>query len=351
MEDYGFRAVIAPSFADIFRSNALKNGILPIALSAAEVDLLFEATYAQEGYRLQINLETCSITLPDGAIWHFEVDAFRRDCLMKGLDDIGITLEVRARSNPLSNGMKSVFPGCFRIFVCETSDSAVARRWHRPRGRSRGEEILEVVEALRAATRVPEANLGGAAIDAEGTATASTQAAAREADAILLGAVGGPQWDSLPAAQRPERGLLAIRADLDLFCNLRPALLFPELAGASSLRAERVAGLDVLIVRELTGGIYFGEPRGISSERTGFEKASIPTATTKTKSAVSADWPLRRRASAAVAYVPSIKRMCLRSRCCGERSWSLCGPSFQTYPCLTCMSTTRRCSSCENPSS
>ena len=86
-------------------------------------------------------------------------------------------------------------------------------------------------------------------------------------------------------------------------------------------------------------------------ERTGFEKASIPTATTKTKSAVSADWPLRRLASAAVAYVPSIKRMCWRSRCCGERSWSLCGPSFQTYPCLTCMSTTRRCSLCENPSS
>ena len=69
MEDYGFRAVIAPSFADIFRSNALKNGILPIALSASEVDLLFEATYAHEGYRLQIDLETCSITLPDGAIW------------------------------------------------------------------------------------------------------------------------------------------------------------------------------------------------------------------------------------------------------------------------------------------
>lgn len=132
-------------------------------------------------------------------------------------------------------------------------------------------KVLEVVGkryALQLEFR--EANLGGAAIDAEGTAyPASTQAAAREADAILLGAVGGPQWDSLPAAQRPERGLLAIRADLDLFCNLRPALLFPELAGASSLRAERVAGLDVLIVRELTGGIYFGEPRGISVREDG----------------------------------------------------------------------------------
>ena len=132
-------------------------------------------------------------------------------------------------------------------------------------------KVLEVVaerHALQLEFR--EANLGGAAIDAEQRAyPASTQAAAKEADAILLGAVGGPQWDTLPAAERPERGLLAIRADLDLFCNLRPALLFPELAGASSLRTERVAGLDLLIVRELTGGIYFGEPRGISVREDG----------------------------------------------------------------------------------
>jgi len=83
------------------------------------------------------------------------------------------------------------------------------------------------------------------------------------ADAILLGAVGGPKWDNLPAAERPERGLLAIRAALDLFANLRPAILFPQLASASSLKPDLVAGLDILIVRELTGGIYFGEPRGI----------------------------------------------------------------------------------------
>ena len=110
-----------------------------------------------------------------------------------------------------------------------------------------------------------EANLGGVAIDRDGVAyPETTRALAREADGILLGAVGGPKWDSLPAEARPERGLLAIRSDLDLFCNLRPAMLFPELAKASSLRAELVSGLDILIVRELTGGIYFGEPRGIS---------------------------------------------------------------------------------------
>ena len=93
MDDFGFRAVIAPSFADIFRSNALKNGILPVTLSAAQVDTLFAALYGEVGYSLTIDLEACMVSLPNGEQWGFEVDAFRRDCLLKGLDDVGITLE------------------------------------------------------------------------------------------------------------------------------------------------------------------------------------------------------------------------------------------------------------------
>lgn len=121
-----------------------------------------------------------------------------------------------------------------------------------------------------------EALVGGAAIDATGAALpAETMALCEKADAILLGAVGGPKWDSLPPAERPEKaGLLAIRSKLDLFGNLRPALLYPQLADASSLKPELVAGLDILIVRELTGGIYFGQPRGIreleGGERQGY---------------------------------------------------------------------------------
>ena len=108
------------------------------------------------------------------------------------------------------------------------------------------------------------ADLGGVAIDRWGTPLPDeTLAAARAADAVLLGAVGGPKWDSLPTAERPEKGLLGLRAGLDLFANLRPAMLFAPLADASSLKASLVAGLDILIVRELTGGIYFGEPRGV----------------------------------------------------------------------------------------
>jgi 3-isopropylmalate dehydrogenase len=104
--------------------------------------------------------------------------------------------------------------------------------------------------------------LGGAAYEKYGTPLADeTLERARKADAILLGAVGGPQWDNLDRPLRPEMGLLKIRSQLGLFGNLRPALLYPQLAGASSLKPEIVAGLDILIVRELTGGIYFGSPR------------------------------------------------------------------------------------------
>ncbi|SDR78658.1 3-isopropylmalate dehydrogenase [Pseudomonas oryzae] len=104
--------------------------------------------------------------------------------------------------------------------------------------------------------------LGGAAYEKYGSPLADeTLERARKADAILLGAVGGPQWDNLDRPLRPEMGLLKIRSQLGLFGNLRPALLYPQLAGASTLKPEVVAGLDILIVRELTGGIYFGSPR------------------------------------------------------------------------------------------
>ncbi|NCF09148.1 MAG: 3-isopropylmalate dehydrogenase [Gammaproteobacteria bacterium] len=109
-----------------------------------------------------------------------------------------------------------------------------------------------------------EALIGGSAYDATGTPLPdATLELCREADAILLGAVGGPKWEPLDYSVRPERGLLGLRAELDLFANLRPAILYPQLAEASSLKADIVAGLDILIVRELTGGIYFGQPRGV----------------------------------------------------------------------------------------
>ena len=117
MEDYGFRAVIAPSFADIFCSNALKNGLLPIVLSAAQVEALFAALYAEEGFRLSIDLQAGIITLPNGEQWPFEVDAFRRDCLLSGLDDIGITLERSEAIRTFERRHQQRFPWLFEDIV------------------------------------------------------------------------------------------------------------------------------------------------------------------------------------------------------------------------------------------
>ena len=140
-------------------------------------------------------------------------------------------------------------------------------------------EAVRLLEALKGDhgldVELEQGLIGGAAVDRAGKPLPDeTLAKAREADAILLGAVGGPKWDKIDRPLRPERGLLAIRSELNLFANLRPAILYPQLAEASALRPEVVAGLDIIIVRELTGDIYFGQPRGIRTldcgEREGF---------------------------------------------------------------------------------
>jgi 3-isopropylmalate dehydrogenase len=141
------------------------------------------------------------------------------------------------------------------------------------------EQALRVVQALGkeglAIETVP-ALVGGAAYDAHGDPLPpQTLEVCESARAILFGAVGGPRYDQLPRAKRPEQGLLRLRKHFDLFANLRPAIVYPELAHASTLRADVVAGLDLLILRELTGDIYFGQPRGIQrnaqGEREGFD--------------------------------------------------------------------------------
>jgi 3-isopropylmalate dehydrogenase len=146
-----------------------------------------------------------------------------------------------------------------------------------------GPEITEqAVRVLRALARdglaleLETALVGGAAVDATGDPLpAETVRVCESADAILFGAVGGPRYDTLPRPQRPEQGLLRLRKHFDLYANLRPAVVYPELAHASTLRPEVVAGLDLLILRELTGDIYFGQPRGVrtteSGEREGFD--------------------------------------------------------------------------------
>ncbi|GMQ76959.1 MAG: 3-isopropylmalate dehydrogenase [Gammaproteobacteria bacterium] len=144
------------------------------------------------------------------------------------------------------------------------------------------EIVAEAVKLLGAlqqaddlAVELEHADVGGAGLDASGCPLPEqTLELAREADAILLGAVGGPKWDCVERSLRPEQGLLSLRAKLGVFANLRPALTYPQLVEASTLKADVVSGLDLMIVRELTGGIYFGQPRGVRTlddgQRQGF---------------------------------------------------------------------------------
>jgi len=143
-------------------------------------------------------------------------------------------------------------------------------------------QALKVINLLNAnhgmGMNLVKGVIGGNAYDETGSPLPKeTIVTAKECDSILLGAVGGPQWESLERELRPERGLLGIRAELDLFSNIRPAILYPQLANASTLKNEVVSGLDLMIVRELVGGIYFGQPRGIKTkdgERFGVNSAT-----------------------------------------------------------------------------
>jgi 3-isopropylmalate dehydrogenase len=147
---------------------------------------------------------------------------------------------------------------------------------------------------------IEEGKVGGAAIDAEGAPLSdATMARAQEADAVLFGSVGGPKWDNLPFAQKPERGLLRLRKEMDLFANLRPAKVFDALVDASTLKPEIVKGLDILIIRELTGGVYFGEPRGITTlpngERKGVNTQVYTTSEIRRVAAVAFDLARKRK--------------------------------------------------------
>ncbi len=183
------------------------------------------------------------------------------------------------------------------------------------------EIMIQAVNVLQAASNkfelgvmLEEGDLGGAAIDRTGLPLPDdTLAKARAADAVLLGAVGGPKWDTIERSIRPERGLLKIRSELGLFANLRVAKLYPQLVNASSIKPEIIQGLDLLIVRELTGGIYFGEPRGIrtldNGEQQGYNTMVYKTSEIERIGKVAFDLArVRAKASGKAAKVCSVDK-------------------------------------------
>jgi 3-isopropylmalate dehydrogenase len=277
LADYGLSCIIAPAFGDIFVANAFQNGMLPIALRAEEVDLLHaELEDGPSPPRMTVDLATCEITSPTGRIIGFAIDAERRQALLEGLDDIGMTLKAlpaiaafRAadeKDRPWIYGTDDGKPRRLLILAGDGIGAEIMRpvrrvaEWFRDR---RGVK-LELHEEL----------FGIAAFDAHGSLMRDeTWAEVMSADAILFGAIGSPDYARIPAAAKKVDQLLRMRRELDLFINLRPVRVTPGLESASTLRAEALAGTNMVIVRELAGGIYFGEPRGIEMLADGSRRA------------------------------------------------------------------------------
>ena len=159
---------------------------------------------------------------------------------------------------------------------------------------------------------------------------------AKTSDAVLLGAVGGPKWEGLDYKRRPERALLGLREQLGLFANLRPAKLYSELADASTLKREVIEGIDVLVVRELTGGIYFGKPKGVEATPTGHRGFNTEVYTTEGKLRGLPKSPSTWHANAADSSLPWTRPTCWNPRSCGGRSSSRFTRSIRTWNCDTC---------------
>ena len=182
------------------------------------------------------------------------------------------------------------------------------------------QRVLELLRDEGLPITMETAPMGGAGYDAAGhPLPAGTLELAQRADAVLMGAVGGPQYDQLPRDLRPEQGLLGIRKALRLFANLRPALLYPELAAATTLKGDVVAGLDLMIVRELTGDIYFGQPRGRRTNAAGDSEAFDTMHYSVPRSSASRAWDSRPRASGASASARSTRPTCSTRASCGAK--------------------------------
>jgi 3-isopropylmalate dehydrogenase len=277
LADFGFRCIIAPSFGDIFYWNCFQNGVLPIRLPEDQVKELAAEVEAAEQPLVTVDLETQAITAPSGRKITFTTDPERRDALLEGLDEIGMTLKLDAQIRAHQRRDRESRPWIYR-----REETAHVARLLILAGDGIGSEILAEVRRVaewfiakrQLAVELREELYGISAWKAHGELMRKeTWDEIVAADAILFGATGSPEYDKIPAEARKVDQLLRMRKELDLFCNLRPVRTLPALGASSSLRPEVIAGCDMMIVRELCGGIYFAQPRSREKLSSGGERA------------------------------------------------------------------------------
>ena len=296
--DFGITCVISSSYADIFYNNCFKNGILPITISEEQIKQISE--YSSRKEKILIDLKDQKIVFGNNEI-KFELDEFKKKCLIEGLDDIALSLEKSDKIDSFEKKLKSSKPWSSMIKIKK-------RKFLLLPGDGIGPEVIGEVKKIinwfntnkSLDFEIDEDLAGGASYDKHGTPiTDEVFYKALECEAVILGAVGGPKWDNLEFSKKPERALLKLRKELKLFANLRPAICFKQLVDASTLKPEIVSGLDIMIVRELTGGIYFGEPRGIkpidNGERKGINTHTYTTSEIERVAKVAFDLARKRK--------------------------------------------------------